>query len=246
VLLSGKAFMASQEGIDWQGAGDTYVEHYLYSLLGDPSGQMWAAEPKDFRIPDIPIVFEKLPKIDPGDPPFKVHVNLAGRPEIVGTVLTLYAGGQAIGRAVAAGDSVDIIPDVGDQQENLTVAFNQDGYVPGSGSVQGVPDQNPAPPPVDTKLTWQCPANGVAFGKPYTFTGHLDPAFAGAKVDLTFTTTGQGTPFTASVTTDAKGDFSYARTFARGDRGQWSVQVGYAGDTAHKPAQAVICPFPVT
>src|SRR3954454_3359560 len=248
VLLSGKAFMATQEGIDWQGSGDTYVEHYLYNLLGDPSGQMWAAPPRDFRLGDIPILYEKLTRVDPGDPPFKVHVELGGRPEIQGTVLTLYSHGQAIGRAVAGGDSVDIVPaGGGDAPDDLTVAFNQDGYVPGSARVQGVPDQTPPPPPpVATKLSWECPPNGVSFGKPYTFKGHLDPALAGAKVSLSFTTTGKGAPFSASVSTDANGDFTYDRTFARADAGQWEVKVAYAGDAGPAAASTVVCAFAVT
>ena len=47
VLVRGKQYMAAQEGTEWHGAGDTYAEHYLYGLLGDPSAQMWAAEPRD-------------------------------------------------------------------------------------------------------------------------------------------------------------------------------------------------------
>ena len=48
VLVRGKQYMATQEGFEWHGAGDTYVEHYLYHLLGDPTMQMWADPPVRF------------------------------------------------------------------------------------------------------------------------------------------------------------------------------------------------------
>src|SRR5581483_10745471 len=51
VLLSGKRYMASQNNLDGQGDDETYQEHYLYHLLGDPSGQMWADPPRHFLPP---------------------------------------------------------------------------------------------------------------------------------------------------------------------------------------------------
>ena len=48
VLIRGKQYMATQEGFEWHGSGDTYVEHYLYHLLGDPTMQMWANPPVRF------------------------------------------------------------------------------------------------------------------------------------------------------------------------------------------------------
>ena len=48
ILVRGKKYMATQEGFEWQGAGETYEEHYLYHLLGDPTMQMWANPPVRF------------------------------------------------------------------------------------------------------------------------------------------------------------------------------------------------------
>ena len=48
MLIRGKQYMATQEGFEWHGSGDTYVEHYLYHLLGDPTMQMWADPPVRF------------------------------------------------------------------------------------------------------------------------------------------------------------------------------------------------------
>ena len=74
VLIRGKQYMATQEGFEWHGAGDTYVEHYLYHLLGDPTMQMWANPPVRFDPSRFKGFFADYraidPTPDPGDPPF--------------------------------------------------------------------------------------------------------------------------------------------------------------------------------
>src|SRR4051812_13784894 len=76
VLLSGKAYMASQVGFEGQNAGDTEYEHYLYHLLGDPSMQMWAATPQHFDPLQISTKWRDVAPVNPGDPVFQVEVTI--------------------------------------------------------------------------------------------------------------------------------------------------------------------------
>ena len=88
ILVRGKQYMATQEGFEWHGAGDTYVEHYLYHLLGDPTMQMWANPPVRFdpsRFSGVIRDYRELKPIpEPGDPPFYVRFEFAGEPLAIG------------------------------------------------------------------------------------------------------------------------------------------------------------------
>ena len=149
--------MASMEGVDWQGAGDTYVEHYLYHLLGDPTMQMWARPPFELDLRGILSryvagqVHVKIP-INPGDPP----------PE--NTVLTLLNNGQAIGRAlVGANGEAVISPEVQVEPENLQVSIVQDGALPAQDAVEDVPPKpQPQPEKVATTLSLDQPPATIA------------------------------------------------------------------------------------
>jgi Peptidase family C25/Propeptide_C25 len=230
VLLSGKAYMATQQGLDFQGAGDTYKEHYLYHLLGDPSMQMWAATPQHFDTAKIASKYRTITPVNPGDPVFQVETSFPteeGEPPAPGTVATLFHGGDPIGRGVVGGDSnVTIVPDTNTDASNLTVRFQQDGVLPAEDDVQqGTPAQQ-------TTLTLQGPAN-VKFDKATTFSGHLDPGFAGASVKVVYARDSNGETIEHTVTPDAGGDYTDSVTVPRAKAGKWHAQASYAGDNTH-------------
>src|SRR3954451_18092192 len=173
VLLSGKAYMASQDGLDGQGAGDTYYEHQLYHLLGDPSMQMWAAPPVQIDPGKIESVWRTISNPDPGGPRFQVEVSFA-EAGAQGTVATLFHGDEPVGRALVGADGkVAIVPEKVTDTNGLEVRFQQEGALPAQDDVtRGTPAQT-------TSLTLTGPGK-VSFGKPAPFGGHLDPALASA------------------------------------------------------------------
>jgi hypothetical protein len=174
ILLSGKSFMASQN----DGTAE-YQEHYLYHLLGDPSGQMWSNDPIDIDVGKVHVQYIPIEVPDPGGPVFKVLVDMGdqARPN---TVVTLFRNGQAIGRGViGAGGSVEVTPEIAAGSDGLSVVFEQDGALPDQKGVDGTPAPGPSGP-ADTSLALRCPGS-AAFGQ-VTIGGHLDPAFGGAPV----------------------------------------------------------------
>jgi hypothetical protein len=235
VLVRGKQYMATQEGFEWHGSGDTYVEHYLYHLLGDPSAQMWAAEPVVFRPPHINVHYIKQLVVNPGDPPFSVLVNLGsgpGEPPAFGTVVTLFHDGAAIGRGVVGGDgSVEVIPDESTPSDDLTVSLDQQGAFPTQKEVGDVP----------TTLTLTAPGQGnINVPNSGTFSGHLDPSFAGGQVRIVYTPDDQQPrgQFTETVTTDANGDYSDTVTFDNPNAGDWHAQAFFDGGGGYNPSQS--------
>jgi hypothetical protein len=240
VLLSGKAFMASQEGIDWQGAGDTYYEHHLYGLLGDPSAQMWAAEPQHWDPSKITSTY--VARAD--GPPWEIHVQLppgGGDPPPEGTILTLLQNGQAIGKAIAGADgTATLTPEVNVDPTNLKVALDQDGALPAQDDVDGTPPQKPQK--ATTTMTITCPSAGKVQGTS-AVQGDLNGAPAGVTVHVKWSPP-QGQPaFTHDVTTDASGHWvdRTGTNFA----GQWSVDATYDGDDTHLGSTAN-CGFAVS
>ena len=247
VLVRGKQYMASQEGFEWHGAGDTYVEHYLYGLLGDPSAQMWAAEPVRFQPPKLNVRLLKFQVPQPGDPPFKVLINMpiGGGPEppAFGTIATLFHDGEAIGRATVGADgTAEIIPDANTSTDDLTVTFDQQGAIPATKEVSDVPTSVTVVPPSQNQPIL-VPASPTA-----TFTGKLDPAIGGAKVRVVYTpeTTAQGPPITHTATVDANGNYSDTITFTdRSQAGNWHVQAFFDGQCGYNPSQSPAVAFEV-
>lgn len=243
VLLSGKAYMASQDGLDGQGSGDTYFEHQLYHLLGDPSMQMWAAPPVQFDPARISSVYRAVSNPGPGDPLFQVEVTFAqggGEPPAPGTVATLFHGSEPIGRAVVGGDGkATISPEANTDTRGLTVRFQQDGALPATDTVdQGTPAQA-------TSLTLSGPAH-VAIGKPGSFGGKLDPALSGAPVKVIYAQDSPGTKTIESdVTTDVQGNYTSSVTIQRQDEGKWHAQAFYAGDADHAASSSDVVQFSV-
>jgi hypothetical protein len=137
VLVQGKQYMATQEGFEWHGAGDTYVEHYLYHLLGDPTMQMWSAPPVRFDPERFRGIVKEIreypfPIPDPDPPPFFIHFEL-NHELALGTLVTVFRNGdEAIGRGiVGANGVVEILPDVKfNPGDSLSLSLQQDGALP--------------------------------------------------------------------------------------------------------------------
>jgi hypothetical protein len=236
ILLSGKNYMAAKND-----GGGEYQEHYLYHLLGDPSGQMWSNDPVDIDVTKINVDLIPIQVPDPGGPVFKVHVDMGNQAK-PGTVATLYRNGEAIGRGVlGGGSSMEITPEVAAGPDGLKVEFEQDGALPDEKAIDAPPPQ--APGPADTALTLRCPGSARA-AQPTAFDGHLDPSFAGAQVKVRYTRTG-ATPIEHTVATNASGDWSDSATFPRNQLGAWKATATYDGDSSHKPSSAE-CDFTVT
>jgi hypothetical protein len=236
ILLSGKAYMAAKND-----GGGEYQEHYLYHLLGDPSGQMWSNDPVDIDVTKIDVQLIPIDVPDPGGPVFKVLVDM-GDQNGPHTVVTLFRNGQAIGRgAVGPGGSVEITPEIATPSDGLDVAFEQDGALPDE---KAVDDGSPAPPPgpAATTMAIRCPSD-TPFGTETTFGGHLDPAFGGAEVRVRYARTG-GRTFEHTVTTSANGQWTDTATFARADIGAWKATATFAGDDSHASSSAD-CTFTV-
>jgi hypothetical protein len=245
VLIRGKQYMASQEGFEWHGSGDTYVEHYLYGLLGDPSAQMWAAEPTHWELPHIHARFEKLPATQPGDPPFKVIINLPTSgpdPPPLGTLVTLFHDQEAIGRGTVGADgNLEVTPETSTSTDDLTVSLDKDGALPAQQQVSDVPTTLTLVPPGPNEPI-------LVPGSPSgTFTGHLDPVFAGASVRIVYTPDGQqqGPAFTHTVAVDTKGNYSDTATFTRPQAGNWHAQAFFDGLGGYNPSQSSSVAFEV-
>jgi hypothetical protein len=240
VLVLGKQFMATQEGMDWHGAGDTYVEHYLYHLLGDPSMQMWAAEPKTFAPPKIDSRY--VVGFNPGDPPWRVQIKFpigGGDPPPLNTVATLFSGGAAIGRAIVGRNGeATIVPEApGVQPSNLRVTFNQDGVLPASDSVDGAPTQAPAEKQSTTlRLTGD---KAVGWDAPLSYTGAISPAFAGATIRIVVTKDATTESYSTTATTDGAGD--YAATIdppGNPNGANWHAQAFFDGDPTYAASES--------
>jgi hypothetical protein len=240
ILQSGKFFMAAKNGVGHQSAAATYKEHFLYHLLGDPSAQMWIDLPEQIDVTKIRVEYIPIEVPDPGGPVFKVRVDMGeqGKP---GTVVTLTRNGEPIGRGIVGAGGVEITPEVGGGSSGLVVEFEQDGALPADKPVSRGASSPPGP--VDTALSMNCPRSAQA-GQATTFSGALDPAFAGAEVRLRYTRAGAAT-IEHTVRTDARGGWSDSATFPRAQTGGWRATATYAGDGSHKPSSAE-CAFTVT
>jgi hypothetical protein len=240
IQIRGKQYMASQEGFEWHGAGETYVEHYLYHLLGDPTMQMWAAAPVRFdpeRFRGIAKRIEEIKIPQPGDPPFFVHFELNSELAL-GTLVTVFRNGdEAIGRGiVGANGQVDIIPDVPfNQGDRLSMSLQQDRALPAQKDVEN--------PKANTSMTQTCAASPQDDAKPMTTSGTLSPAFANADIKLTYTRPNNGGTFVRTVQTNANGAWSDTITPAQqsgqaSPDGVWTIRSDYAGDATRAPSSA--------
>ena len=142
VLVAGKQYMNTQNGLDGQNNATTQAEEYLYHWFGDPTMPIWRSHPT-LRLEGV-----LSAALLAGTVQLKASDASAD-----GAVATLYANGEAIGRAIVANGIATIVPEgpipipypngaaIG-RAPTLTVVVDQDGYVP----AQVTPEQ--APPPI--------------------------------------------------------------------------------------------------
>ena len=247
ILIRGKQYMATQEGFEWHGAGDTYVEHYLYHLLGDPTMQMWAAPPVRFDPDRFRGILFEVVHPEPGDPPWRVRVELEN-PFSEGTLVTLLQKGVPIGKSIIRNGVAEVAPEFNTSQHDLSIALDQDGAFPAGEPVEGS-GPPPPPPPADTALSQSCPSSAV-YNNPMTIEGQLDPGFAGAKIVLTYTRPDAST-FERTVTTDQSGAWSDTIIPAQQSGqsspfGEWKVKSRFEGDATHKASSSGECAVAVT
>jgi len=218
--------------------GSTRNELYLWHYFGDPTMQMWGAgspfvlDPTRFTAVFATVV-ENPPPGDP--PPYWVIVTVP--PGLNGETLSLLRNGVVVGKATVTGDTVRIPASLAsDTSGKLQVSLEPDGSPPVTIDVKGQP----------TSLTQQCPGEPVgAYGNsaPFTVSGHLDPALAGATIKVKYTTASSAS-FERTVTTDANGNWSdtiVANDEAFGEYGTWRVQARFEGDAGHNPSTAPEC-----
>jgi hypothetical protein len=218
--------------------GSTRNELYLWHYFGDPTMQLWGAGSPFVLDPNrFTAVFARaVENPPPGDPPpYWVIVTLP--PGLNGETLSVLRNGDVVGKAIVAGDTVRIPASLAnDASGKLQVSLEPDGSPPLTIDVKSQP----------TTLSQQCPATPVgAYGnsEPFTVSGHLDPAIAGATIKIKYTTASSST-FERSVTTDANGNWSktiVANDEAFGEYGTWKVQARFEGDSGHDPSTAPEC-----
>ena len=222
------------------GDGNTRNELYLWHYLGDPSMQMWGGEPIKLPIVNqFTAVFVR--EFFAG--PYGVRVTLP--PEFNGQAFSLVRDGQVIGKGIAANGVANVPAAFGDgqpEQGELKVAFEGDGAVPITIPVNGVQKTN-------TQLSVDCPDEVVPFGGDATIQGQLQPGFAGAEVEVTYTTFSNET-FTQTATTDAQGNWTDVvntggdnNPGGGGNGGPWQVSARYAGDGKYNGSGPVTCIF---
>ena len=125
VLVAGKQYMNTQNGLDGQANADTQAEEYLYHWFGDPTMPIWKHQP----------LFIMHSAVLASIVENAVHVSVSD-PALEGTVVTLYANGEAIGRALITNGEATIVPQgpvpppEPDERTSIVVALDQDGYVP--------------------------------------------------------------------------------------------------------------------
>jgi Peptidase family C25 len=248
VLIRGKQYMATQEGFEWHGSGDTYVEHYLYHLLGDPTMQMWANPPVRFdpsRFKGVVRDIRELRPPQPGDPPFYIRFEFAGEPLAVGSLITVFRGGEAIGRGIVGGDgAVNIVPDANVPARGLTLSLQQDGAFPESEPVEDQAARE------QTSLTFSQPTyQPAASNASNPFSGQLTPTLVGASIRVVYTPNDSKNPngvIEHTVAVDAKGQWHDDVDFVfYGPDVGWTAKAFYDGDTDHAPSESNTIQFNV-
>jgi hypothetical protein len=231
------------------GDGSTRNELYLWHYFGDPSMQMWGGNP--IKLPvvaDFRALFVKAINL-PDPPPYGVEVTLPA--EFNGQPFSLLRNGDVVGKGIAENGKA-LLPAAFDNGQpkpgELQVAFEGDGAVPILIPVDGVPPEPPPPPKTATTMSVECD-DDVNWNDEATIGGQLQPAFAGATVEVTYTSP-SATTTVQTTTTDAQGNWT--DTIDTGDTndptsggsgGIWQVSARYAGNSSYEASNAATCTF---
>jgi hypothetical protein len=212
--------------------------------------QMWGGDrpPFVFDPNRFTAVFSREIGLPPGPnpPPYVVNVTLPA--ELNGQPFSLLRNGQVIGKAFAAGGRAKIAADFGDgnpKPGELEIAIEPDGGKPVRFPVKGVP----SPAKTNTSMSIECPDGATSWDDTANISGRLEPAFAGAEVELTYTNPRDET-VVRSATTNAAGEWTDAIDLGvendpngGGDDGTWQVSARYVGDSTRNPSNPVTCSF---
>jgi Peptidase family C25/Propeptide_C25 len=127
VLVSGKLYMNTQNGLDGQSNATTTAEHYLYHWFGDPTMPIWTARPLLWiRGVFSAAVLANVVRLQSSDS------------DADGSVATLYLNGQALDRAIVEDGTAEFPVEQG-LQGQYQVVVDKDGYVPAQVSTQSFP-----------------------------------------------------------------------------------------------------------
>ncbi len=119
VLVAGKAYMATQVGLDGQNATQTLAEHYLYHWFGDPTMQIWTATPLKFIVAKAFVII-----LDDGSVRIQLDQSAAD-----GAVVTLEQDGAPLGRALLAAGQATIQPEAAvSPNARLTLSLDKTGF----------------------------------------------------------------------------------------------------------------------
>jgi hypothetical protein len=237
ILNAGKVYMAAQASAANQLTGNTYKEHLLWHLLGDPSMEIRSATPQQFDPALMTAKFEYRRDTFPvGDPPFRVRVT-SRQPGVDGAQATLKHAGEVVGRAPFAGGVALITPSRRTDSASLSVAIEGDGFIP-------LPSELPVAAPVPT-LTMTCPAEvDVPQSDNILVSGTLSPKVSGATISFRVTRA-NGVVTTQSTTTDAASTYKVKLTpMTSAHLGTAKVEAFFDGALKYG-ADDVTCTVPV-
>jgi hypothetical protein len=139
VLVSGKQYLHTVD------PGATYGHGHLYGYFGDPTMQLWIAEPQIFdpsrikaEIRREPFPFTIPPYPGPDPPPFWVNVELT-QPAVEGTLVTLFQQDVPVGRGVVQNGRAAILPYSRQFQggPGMTVALQNESFFAAQDAVEG-------------------------------------------------------------------------------------------------------------
>jgi hypothetical protein len=122
VLLAGKLYMDTQNGLDGQDGPTTRAEHLLYQWFGDPTMPIWTHFPLRYIVTGVrtSVLSAKV---------LQVATDQKG---VDGSYVTLSRDGVPLGRGVLRGGTVNINSsrDITDTR-GLTVSLDKSGYQTG-------------------------------------------------------------------------------------------------------------------
>jgi peptidase C25-like protein len=234
ILVAGKAYMASQAAASQQLTGNTYKEHLLWHLLGDPSMEIRAAVPTSFDAAQLKTKFEhRTDQFPVGDPSFRVRVT-STQPGTDGALVTLLHAGEVIGRATMTSGVALVTPTKRTDSASLSVSLERDGFLQADFPVS-------APVP---NLTMTCAQSvNVPSEDNGVVRGTVSPKVSGATIRLRATRP-SGAVTTHSTTTLSDSTWAIKIPMSTADIGSVKIDAFYDGAGKYGSDDAT-CTIPV-